>query len=536
MPTGRKQHDSPEALTPTGGSSPSSSSGSSIDGRPKLVFGMDALMELAGPVDKCVTLLRHNQIDIYPDMPYDRIFLARRDNWNVLSGSISHEGPASSIPSKSAILDSYGDKLFAGLSGAVHEQKVGVPSKTSGSSYGGRPLSTKDRMDDDDDDLLDMLKPPLAAERLNPVPYHSPDSTRGSGSSGSYASSPSSSHAVDSPVQNQSSDSSDDDNDDEGWRRNVMNADDLQDLVLGVMGSTAPVDSSSMTKSPEGQQASSPSGTPSRSTPVLSGRNSDVGRQPRSSTQSSGSGSVASGLSGLRRLPSRSTSSSGAPHVMRSGDLADLMADLDVEAAAACSKRGAPEANCLDESGEGMFGSVAATWRADPAYIKTEKWGHGNAADGTLSYSSDGEGAEATIPRGSVLGPPQPDFRPLPASLGSVNKPKASVTIHLVAWVAFIIACRWSCPTLIVYHACTMMSISSLSNALALSHMSAVIYSRLLLQRHLGSVFHQPVITRTCWLSKRLKGSLLGIPIKELEVRAHAPWPSTNSESIYSSP
>lgn len=38
-----------------GSSSPGSSSGSSSDGRPKLVFGMGALMELAGPVDRCGT-------------------------------------------------------------------------------------------------------------------------------------------------------------------------------------------------------------------------------------------------------------------------------------------------------------------------------------------------------------------------------------------------------------------------------------------------------------------------------------------------
>lgn len=339
--------------------------------------------------------------------------------------------------SQSAILDSFDDQLFGELSHRVQEQQVKSPPKLSNGGIGSsvsRRLSTEtSRLDEDDDDeLLEMLKPPSDAVGLSlkPVPYRSPSASSRNSLSPRRSSSHTSGQSISNakypaaPYFPESSETSSDE-DDEGWRRNVMNADDLQDLMTGIQGaSLASVFSMDKSGSP-------PFGT-SRSHPH-SNVESTYQLASEASSVSKGN-SVASKLAGLQRLPSRSSScsSSDAPRVLRSRDLADLMADLDMKGSgpgthmmlsdASMQPLEASAGSGCFESGEGILGSVVATWKADSAPGHTEKHQHGSLSDGTLAYSSDREVVEPT-----PLGSPQPAFRPLPVSAGIIRHPASAL-------------------------------------------------------------------------------------------------------------
>ena len=212
-----------------------------------------------------------------------------------------------------------------------------------------------------------------------------------------------------------------------------------------------------------------PTGPSSSESPSPGGRSSSgsvasslaevegMGRASSSTSSSSsgstgGRGSVASGLAGLKRMSSSgSSSSSSAANVMRSADLADLMADMGLSqqeektgqqlegGGGAAMTSQALLSSGLSYSGEGVFGRpVAPTWRAADAEggvpagasrrggggsdLDTPRNGSsrdGGSSDGTLAYSSDGEAAAPVRARVALLGVPQPAFRPLPPSSSS---------------------------------------------------------------------------------------------------------------------
>ena len=207
-----------------------------------------------------------------------------------------------------------------------------------------------------------------------------------------------------------------------------------------------------------------PTGPSSSESPSLYGRSisgslasslaevEGVGRASSSTSSSSSSGSsgdrssVASGLAGLKRMSSSgSSSSSSEANVMRSADLADLMADMGLSqqeekagrqlegGGGAATTSQALLSSGLSYSGEGVFGRpVAPTWRAADAVggipgasrrggcgsgLDTPR--NGSSSDGTLAYSSEGEASAPARDRVSLLGAPQPAFRPLPPSSSS---------------------------------------------------------------------------------------------------------------------
>ena len=182
------------------------------------------------------------------------------------------------------------------------------------------------------------------------------------------------------------------------------------------------------------------------------GRASPSPSSSSSSGSSGGRSSVASGLVGLKRMSSSgSSSSSSEANVMRSADLADLMADMGLSqqeekagrqlegGGGAATTSQALLSSGLSYSGEGVFGRpVAPTWRAADAEggvptgasrtggggsdLDTPRnggSGDGGSSDGTLAYSSDGEAIAPARDRMALLGAPQAAFRPLPPSSSS---------------------------------------------------------------------------------------------------------------------